>query len=56
MRTHRRLLQLAQTQREPLILNETQSGTAPENFSYRVLVCSLRSRAGRSIGILAIMR
>ena len=38
MRTHRRLLQLAQTQREPLILNETQSGTAPENFSYRVLV------------------
>ena len=56
MRAHRRLLALAQTQREPLILNETQSGAAPENFSYRVLCCSLRSRAGRSIGVLVLLR
>jgi diguanylate cyclase (GGDEF)-like protein len=56
MRAHRRLLQLAQTQREPLILNETQSATAPDLFSYRVLCCSLRSRAGRPIGVLALMR
>jgi diguanylate cyclase (GGDEF)-like protein len=56
MRAHRRLLQLAQTQREPLILNETQSANAPDLFPYRVLCCSLRSRAGRAIGVLALMR
>jgi diguanylate cyclase (GGDEF)-like protein len=56
MRAHRRLLAMAQAQREPLILNETQSATAPEAFAYRVLCCSLRSRAGRSMGVLALLR
>jgi diguanylate cyclase (GGDEF)-like protein len=56
MRAHRRLLPLAQAQREPLILNETQSIEAPEAFPFRVLCCSLRSRTGRTIGVLALLR
>ena len=56
MRAHRRLLPLAQAQREPLILNETQSIDAPEAFPVRVLCCSLRSRTGRTIGVLALLR
>jgi diguanylate cyclase (GGDEF)-like protein len=56
MRAHRRLLPLAQAQREPLILNETQSIDAPEAFPFRVLCCSLRSRTGRTIGVLALLR
>jgi diguanylate cyclase (GGDEF)-like protein len=56
MRAHRRLMPLAQAQREPLILNETQSIEAPEAFPFRVLCCSLRSRTGRTIGVLALLR
>jgi diguanylate cyclase (GGDEF)-like protein len=56
MRAHRRLLPIAQAQREPLILNETQSIEAPEAFPFRVLCCSLRSRTGRTIGVLALLR
>jgi diguanylate cyclase (GGDEF)-like protein len=56
MRAHRRLMPLAQAQREPLILNETQSMEAPEAFPFRVLCCSLRSRTGRTIGVLALLR
>jgi diguanylate cyclase (GGDEF)-like protein len=56
MRAHRRLLTLAQAQRGPVILNETQSVDAPEAFPQRVLCCSLRSRAGRFIGVLALLR
>ena len=56
MRAHRRLLSLAQGQREPLLLNETQSPINPDGFPYRVLCCSLRSRTGRFIGVLALLR
>jgi len=42
MRAHRKLLALAQSQREPLVSNETQSAAAPDAFPYRVLCCSLR--------------
>jgi diguanylate cyclase (GGDEF)-like protein len=56
MRAHRKLLSLAQTQREPLLLNETHSPAAPDAFAYRVLCCPLRSRAGRSIGVMALLR
>jgi diguanylate cyclase (GGDEF)-like protein len=55
MRVHRRLLTLAQEQREPVILNETLSAAA-DSFPYRVLCCPLRSRAGRAIGVLALLR
>ena len=56
MRAHRRLLTLAQGQREPLILNETLVADDPDSFPYRVLCCPLRSRAGRPIGVLALLR
>jgi diguanylate cyclase (GGDEF)-like protein len=56
MRAHRRLLTLAQGQREPLVLNDTHSADNPEGFPYRVLCCALRSRTGRSIGVLALLR
>ncbi len=56
MRAHRRLLALAHGQREPLLLNETQSAANPDGFPYRVLCCSLRSRTNRFIGVLALLR
>ncbi|HEY0767577.1 MAG TPA: EAL domain-containing protein [Steroidobacteraceae bacterium] len=56
MRAHRRLLSMAEAQREPLVSNETQSAAAPDAWPYRVLCCALRSRAGRFIGVLALLR
>jgi diguanylate cyclase (GGDEF)-like protein len=56
MRAHRRLMSLAQAQRQPLLLNETQSPDAPDAFPHRVLCHPLRSRAGRFIGVLALLR
>src|SRR5256885_13053896 len=56
MRAHRRLLSLAQAQREPVVINETLTAATPDALAYRVLCCSLRSRAGRFIGVLALPR
>jgi diguanylate cyclase (GGDEF)-like protein len=56
MRAHRRLLALAQSQREPVVSNDTQSPENPDGFHYRVLCCALHSRAGRSIGVLVLLR
>ncbi|GAC1692566.1 MAG: hypothetical protein PVS2B3_01420 [Steroidobacteraceae bacterium] len=56
MRAHKRLLALAQLNPEPLICNDTLSVAYPDAFPCRVLCCSLRSRAGRSIGVLALLR
>jgi diguanylate cyclase (GGDEF)-like protein len=56
MRAHRKLLALSQAQRGPLTMNDTVSPATPEAFAYRVLCCALRSRAGRAIGVLALLR
>jgi diguanylate cyclase (GGDEF)-like protein len=56
MRAHRTLLARAQAQREPLVLNETASADDPDAFPYRVMCCALRSRAGRSMGVLTLLR
>jgi diguanylate cyclase (GGDEF)-like protein len=56
MRAHRRLLTLAQSQREPMIFNETLIPASPDSFPYRVLACPLHSRAGRAIGVLVLLR
>lgn len=56
MRSHKRLLAMAQQNAEPLICNDTLSPAFPDAFPYRVLCCSLRSRAGRSMGVLALLR
>jgi diguanylate cyclase (GGDEF)-like protein len=54
-RSQRRLTTLAQAQREPLIINEVAL-TAPDTYPYRVLCCALRSRAGRCLGTLTLLR
>jgi diguanylate cyclase (GGDEF)-like protein len=56
MRAHKRLLAMAHSNPEPLISNETLSAAFPDSFPYRVLCCSLRSRAGRPLGVLALLR
>jgi len=56
MRAHRMLLAKAQAQREPLVLNETASADNPDAFPCRVMCCALRSRAGRSMGMLTLLR
>jgi len=56
MRAHRRLLNLAQTQREPVIFDEPLGPASPDSFPYRVLACPLHSRAGRGIGVLVLLR
>jgi diguanylate cyclase (GGDEF)-like protein len=56
MRAHRRLLLQAQAQSTPVLNNETHSAANPEALPYRVLCCPLRSRAGRFIGVLALLR
>jgi diguanylate cyclase (GGDEF)-like protein len=56
LRAHRRLLAMAQSRAEPLTANDTQSADFPDAFPYRVLCCSLRSRAGRFMGVLALLR
>src|SRR5204862_388053 len=38
------------------IRNGTRSAENPEAFPYRVLCCALRSRAGRFIGLLVLLR
>ena len=39
-----------------MVVNDTVSPANPEGFAYRVLCCALRSRAGRAIGVLALLR
>lgn len=56
MRAHRRLLAQTHAQSEFLVLNETQSAAAPEAFPYRVLCGALRSRTGRQLGLLTLVR
>jgi diguanylate cyclase (GGDEF)-like protein len=56
MRSHRKLHALSQAQREPVVVNETQSAANPDGMPYRVLACALRSRAGRPLGVLALLR
>src|SRR5215472_3950857 len=54
-RSHRKLLALAQAQPGPLIVNEVDAALA-DTYPYRVLACALRSRAGRCIGMLTLLR
>ena len=56
MGAHKRLLTLGQQNAEPFISNDTFSPALPDAFPYRVLCCSLRSRVGRSMGVLALLR
>ena len=55
MKAHRKLLTQAQAQREPLIVNDIDASIV-DTYPYRVLCCALRTRAGRCIGMLALLR
>ena len=55
MKAHRKLMTLAQAQSHPLIVNDVDVAKA-DTYPYRVLACALRSRAGRCIGMLALLR
>jgi diguanylate cyclase (GGDEF)-like protein len=55
MKAHRRLLSQAQAQREPLIVNNIDVAIT-DTYPYRVLCCALRTRAGRCIGMLTLLR
>jgi diguanylate cyclase (GGDEF)-like protein len=55
MKAHRKLMALAQAQAAPLIVNDVDI-SAPDTYPYRVLCCALRTRAGRCIGMLALLR
>ena len=55
MKAHRKLMTLAQAQSAPLIVNDIDVSRT-ETYPYRVLACALRSRAGRGIGMLALLR
>lgn len=55
MKAHRKLMTLAQAQSGPLIVNDIEVSLA-DTYPYRVLACALRSRAGRCIGMLALLR
>jgi diguanylate cyclase (GGDEF)-like protein len=54
-RAHRKLLALVQGRSEPLVINEIAVAAA-DTYPYRVLCCALRSRAGRCLGVLALLR
>jgi diguanylate cyclase (GGDEF)-like protein len=55
MKAHRKLMTLAQAHSGPLIVNDIDVSAA-DTYPYRVLACALRSRAGRGIGMLALLR
>jgi diguanylate cyclase (GGDEF)-like protein len=55
MKAHRKLMALAQAQSQPLIVNDIDV-SLPDTYPYRVLACALRSRAGRCIGMIALLR
>jgi diguanylate cyclase (GGDEF)-like protein len=55
MKSHRKLMSLAQAQTEPLIVNDVEVASA-DTYPYRVLACALRSRSGRCLGMLALLR
>ena len=55
-RTHRQLLHMAQSRREPMVINKlTTSGKQPE-LPYRLVMCPVRHPSGRVSGVLALFR
>jgi diguanylate cyclase (GGDEF)-like protein len=55
-RAHRQLLQIANANPHPVILNDTHSGPLANVVSCRALVCPVRSGGGRGMGVLALLR
>jgi diguanylate cyclase (GGDEF)-like protein len=55
-RAHRQLLQIANANAHPVILNDTHGGPLANVISCRALVCPVRSGGGRGMGLLALLR
>jgi diguanylate cyclase (GGDEF)-like protein len=55
-RAHRHLLAMAQTRREPVIINKLAASSTVGILPYKILSCALRSGAGKTIGVLALFR
>lgn len=55
-RLHRQLLSLAQTRREPLIINRLVAAPDQTQAPYRMLCCPLRHPSGRIMGVLTLFR
>ncbi len=55
-RAHRQLLQIATANSHPVIINDAHTGPLANVISCRALVCPVRNSAGRSMGVLALLR
>lgn len=55
-RARRHLLSLAQSRREPMIINELAPNSALGILPYKILSCPLYSAIGKPIGVLALFR
>jgi diguanylate cyclase (GGDEF)-like protein len=55
-RAHRQLLQIANANPHPVIINDTHTGPLANVISCRALVCPVRSGGGRGMGVLALLR
>lgn len=55
-RARRQLLSLAQTRREPIIINQLAPNSVTGILPYKILSCPLHSAVGKTIGVLALFR
>src|SRR3954454_17243842 len=55
-RSHKQLLAMAQTRREPVIINKLAPNSTMGVLPYKILSCALRSGAGKTTGVLALFR
>jgi diguanylate cyclase (GGDEF)-like protein len=55
-RARRQLLSLAQTRREPIIINQLAPNSVMGILPYKILSCPLHSAVGKTIGVLALFR
>ena len=55
-RAHRQLLQIANANSHPVLLNDPQSGPLASVIACRALICPVRNASGRGMGVLALLR
>lgn len=55
-RTHRQLLSMAQSRREPVIINQLSANGSATSMPFRILSCPLQQASGKVIGVLALFR
>ena len=55
-RTHRQLLNMAQSRREPMVINKLTKTSNDSQLQYRLVVCPVRHPSGRVSGVMALFR